>query len=413
MKKIVFFILLFMVVPRTINASPIIRECGTGEIEIDYQSTKGIIVVKRGTEPFLVHLEDDNASYYINEVNCENGNYVIYGYAHFHSADTYYDPLIIVLNDKGEQIHLISNDLGELEEVVEVLWFDNVYGVITEQISYEDDPQFLNSYVTLYDNNFNILEEYIFMEDFTESIIHESMLIINYNYDDEYDIGIKSNGEEVFTEQIFEFDSDYYGELYIPYINAAYINNEEQVNGITLVYPGIYDFSYNNQMYTFNIHPIVVGVTDKEVYDIPISINVSGGNVFLNGELYMNNTIIYKPGNYKLEIIGTNDYIKEIEFTIKAEIDGVINGHTYQDDLLINFNGEGYLNSNQVMSPLIIDKEGDYILRIIGDNGYSEEYNFSLNKTKSFDIVDFIQKIDIFIVVGVILAGVVIIKKSK
>mgnify|MGYP006883058754 CR=1 FL=1 len=413
MKKIVFFILMLFATPINISANPVIEECGSGEIEIDYKSTKGATVVKRGNNPFLVHLEHENGSYYVNGVICDSDTYVIYGYSHFNNSDTFYDPLLIVLNDKGEQLHIIHDDYGELEEIVDVVWFDNVFAVVTEQHSFVEDPEFLNTYVTLYDNDFNMLEEFIFMEEFTEVLVKESLLVINYDSDSEYDIGIKSNGEEVSIEQIFDFDSNYYDEIYIPYINTAYINNEPHINGIRLSYPGVYDLDYNNQLYNFSLHPIITGVSDKELYTEPIFINVSGGNVLLNGELYVNDTEVNEPGNYRLEIIGNNNYSQVIEFTIKADIDGVINGHIYSEEMLITFTGTGYLNSNQVTSPLIIEKEGEYVFRVIGTEGYSEEYTFEVSKEDNFDLVNFIQKIDVYIVVGVLIAGIIIIKKSK
>lgn len=414
MKKIVFFIVLcFSILPNRIQAKSIENVCQNGELEVIDDLQSGLSVVKRGPDPFITVLDGDGGSLYIKGFLCTDTNIALYGYSHFPGNETYYEGYVILLDNMGNELYRRVYDYGELEEVVDVVYFDYVYGIVVHQLSYTEEPEFMMSYVHILDSDFQDLSTYTYNKQIYKTETKGNVFALQFLLEDEFQVGILSNLEEVFPNQIFSFEDHYQEPLTIPYINSAYINGEEIVNGVTITYPGNYEYVYNDQVYHFVMEPIISGITDKEMYYEPVSIHVQEGNVLLNGEAYTNNTIISEPGFYYLEVLGAGDYRKELTFTVGSMIEGLVNGFEYEDPITVRFTGQGFLNSNQVTSPIIVDQQGDYVFRVLGENGYSEEYHFSISYEQKFDMIAFIQKIDIFIMVGVVIAGVVIIKKSK
>lgn len=414
MRKIVFFILLIIwVIPNNVNAKSVTNPCQSGEIEVSTNQTGGLNVVKRGPNPFISVIEGNEGKLYIRDFLCTDQNIILYGYTHIPENETYYEGYLIVLNETGKEIQRMVFDFGELEEVIEVVYFDHLYGVVINQLEYTQEPSFMMSYVFILDSEFKELSNYTYYEEIYEVEAKKTVLALRFLLQDQYDVGITSNLEEIYPNQVFDLEEVYQEPLIIPFINEAFINGVVYTNGVTISYPGNYELIYNKQIYHFVMEPNIIGVEDKGMYFEPVIIYVKEGNILLNGERYTNNTPITEPGYYQLIIEGASGYQKEISFTIGSMIQGLINGFEYQNPITISFTGQGFLNSNQVTSPIIIDQQGDYVFRVLGENGYSEEYHFNLNYEDKFDLVSFIQKIDIFIMVGVVITGVIIIKKSK
>lgn len=413
MKKIVFLFLLLFITPSSLEAKTLNTNCFNGEIEINDSYEEGISVLKRGPNPFLSILDEQDGYFHVRDMLCTDDIIVIYGYAHFDNNPTYYEGFMIALDASGNEIYRKVFDYGELEEVVNIVYFDYVFGLIIHQHEYTEDPEFMQSYILLLDSDFNQLKESYYNQEIISVFTKDNVMAVNFGYDTSFDIGIVSDLTEIYPDQIFTFEEHYYHPINIPFINEALINGEIVSNGVTLSYPGHYEFVYNKQKYEFTVHPTVTGVEDNNLYYEPVSIHVNEGNVFLNNELYINGTLVTAPGNYQLKVEGTGNYSYELTFAIGSTIQGVVNGVSYDEPITVSFTGQGYLNSNQVTSPIIVDQEGEYVLRVLGENGYSEEYHFSLNYETNFNLIEFIQKIDIFIMVGVVITGVVIIKKSK
>lgn len=411
MKRIVFFICLCFLTPTSINASTI-NDCNNGEIEVEKVDFE-LVVNKRGENPFLITIPRTNQSHYIFDTLCTEHGYILYGYVHVHRADTYYDSLIIELDKDGNIINTLVTDYGELEEIKNMYFYDNTYFVVTTQNEFSDDMDFMKTFITLYDLGFTEIGRYEFDEEVKEIEMNNGLLVVNFQWDHEYDIGVLSNTEIVYNNDYLGVEERYNGMCYIPFVNDAKVNGVSYENGFFTDYPGHYELKYNDQTYTFTVDPIVSGVEDLASYNEEVQIEVSKGYVLLNDEVYVNSEVIKDPGYYYLTIKGENEYQKEFSFTINSTIKGLINGHTYSDDLSVSFSGIGYLNGNQVTSPIIVDKEGDYVFRVVGLNGYSEEYFFNLTYQDAFDIVEFVQKADIYVLIVVVIGGVIIIKKSK
>ncbi len=411
MKRIVFLICLLCFTPFQIQANTV-KECDSGEIETTKVNDQ-LIINKRGENPFLKTIEVEGESYFINDIACINDSYVLYGYAHIRGASTYYDNLILVLNMDGDIEEKIITDYGELEEIKHIFFMDNTYIVFANQNEFDEQQDFMKTYISWYNINFELIKQETFDSEIRTIDVNDLLISMKLDTDSLYDVGILSNHEVLYKNHLLDLNETYIEEVYIPFLNSAYINNVKHDNGFYTNYPGYYEIIYNNIVYEFTVEPLIEGVEDNQTYDESIEINVSNGNVFLNDVLYSNNESISYPGNYVLDVYGSNDYHKQISFTINAKVNGVINNHIYEDQLSIEFTGTGYLNGNQVVSPIIVEKEGEYVFRVNGSNGYSEEYFFTVSNENEFNLIDFVQKIDIYIVIVVVIGGVIIIKKSK
>ena len=411
MKRIVFLICLLFMTPIQTSAD-IVEGCNNGEIEFT-RNQGDIIVNKRGENPFLKAIDIPGSSIRISNIVCHQDRYIMYGFVHTPSADTYYDSVIIELDVDGNITNTLIKDYGELEEVKHLFYVDNIYIVITEQSIENDDMTFNGNFITIYDHQYNeIMFEY-YEEEFKKLILKDNLLSINFEWDPFYDIGVLTDGTTIYNQDYLLIEEEYTNEVYVPFVNDAYINGVKHSNGFYTDYPGNYTLTYNDQTYTFKVNPSITGVEDKQTYKDEVKIQYSNGQVFVNDALYVSNESIREPGYYHVDVYGNNNYHKELSFTINADITGLINGQTYTEPISVTFTGQGYLNGNIVTSPLIVDTEGDYVFRVTGENGYSEEYFFDITYEDQFSVIEFVQKIDIYIIVVVVLGGVIVIKKSK
>jgi len=275
------------------------------------------------------------------------------------------------------------------------------------------DFEFITTFVKTYNPAYESLGFKEIDTEIVEIKEEDKVLLINYGYDDTYELGLKSDLVEMTSTDVFPINSQYEESFTLDFINEGTLNGSIVSNGMSINYPGNYVFIYNEQIYNFTVNPLITGIEHLSVYDDEVVIEVSAGNSILNNEIYLSGTPIVIPGNYVFEVTGHNDYSRVIEFTITPNVEGVINGHVYNDELTISFDGEGFLNNNYVTSPLVVSDNGEYNLRISGVNGYSETYEFSIVALESgFDITDFIKNIDIFILGIVIIGGVIILKKK-
>ncbi len=414
MKKIVFLFLIILCIgipTHPVNAQTKVFDCLEGELEVSFGGNS-VQVIKRGADPFIKTISDENF-YSINNALCTDEHVIIYGFSHTTDAPTYYDGLMIVFSSSGdvEMIKLI--DYEGLEEVKSLDYMDNTYMLHLELNTNDRDYLYLADYIISYNEDFEEVATHEFSQEIKRKLVKDNIYLLSFNYQGDYDYGILSNNEVLSNESLLSLESYYTSSVYIPFINQGFLNGETVENGILVTYPGNYSFSYNNQIYDFVLEPTISGVEDQTVYQESKSFEVSAGNVLVNNELYIQGSSIDFPGNYDVIIEGINGYTKELSFTISAQVEGVINNQDYNEDLAIVFLGTGYLNNNTVTSPLVISNPGEYVLRVVGQNGYSEVYEFTYTlEEKQFSLAGFIQNIDIFLLIITMIGGVVLLRKK-
>ena len=411
MKKIVFLIcLMFLVVPNHTKASDQ-YSCEDAYLLID--DINGLEITKVGLNPYSI-TRDEVTYYRVTMTKCESNHHYIYGYIHNDDSDTYYDGYLLVLNQNGEIIKEMIIDYENLEEVKDILLFNNMLIMhVRESENIDDEIVFKEDHVVAYDSNYEVINEMILSPEIRRFTASTELVLISQSHNGEYEIGIRSDFTILNQSETLEINDRYTGSVNVEFLNEGMLNNQPVSNGLTIDYPGIYQFIYNDQIYDFVVDPEINGVLDKQSYSNAVSIEFSNGNATLNNEPYMSGEIINEPGNYTLEINGVNNYKETITFKIVPEVTGVIDGHTYQDLVNITFKGEAYLNNNFVESPLLIEEPGEYILRVKGVNGYMDTYQFHIVEEETgLDMTDIVKNIDIFLIVIVVVSGIIILKKK-
>lgn len=131
----------------------------------------------------------------------------------------------------------------------------------------------------------------------------------------------------------------------------------------------------------FTVEPTIVGVADGQTYYDTIYPQINAENMTLNGEVY-NNEPIENCGNYELVINGVGGYIKTLNFVVETVVEGLEDEGTYIASVTPTFTkGSATLNGEEYLSGTTITTPGYNTLIITGEDGYSVEYNFTINET--------------------------------
>jgi hypothetical protein len=420
MKRIVFLLALLVLLQyQPIVAAPGEYNVDDFEIKIskEYEEGKEILVIQKiGNNPFLSSYNGNGAVHTVQNIVIIDGYFYLYGSLHLDGQPTYYDAFLLVLDVNGTIVDSKMYDFGFLEQIDGVYMVD---GILMLHISQHDDIDrdifFYKTYFVTISNSYDILDSVTYPTEILNIKVIDNNVLFSHENDDVYEGSINNLLEFTSKEDSLNVvDGDvFYNEVKIDFINTAYLNNEPVTNGVDIDYPGYYTIKYNNKDVSFVVKPIVTGIEDNKVYLSDVSINVSSGMVTLNGDAYLNESIINEPGNYTLIISGINGYEEVYNFTITADVSGIINDQEYEDSVVFYFKGEGYLNNQYVESPVEISNQGEYRFYVEGNDGYSETYDFKIVKNNDeFDVVSLIQKYDIVILVVTVIGSVIIIKKK-
>jgi hypothetical protein len=422
MKKAVFLFLLATIfifnVDNQVIGSEDIYQVNNNEIiitSIKEEGITGFTIEKAGVNPFFSTIIHDSEHYFITGVKQINDYFVVYGYGFTNNSDTEYDSLFFVFDSAGNTIFKDLRDYGSMETIKNIFYIDDVFIVYTESVNdINQTYEFNSNYFVSYDHSFNYLDSIEISPKIYKLDSNDMYILIGYD-NAEYDLAIRSDLSLIKKTDLLTLTE---GQIFIEsvtieFINGAIINNDFVENGVTIIYPGDYTLNYNNRIYNFTVVPVITGVIDNEIYTESIMPTISGGNVVLNNDIYVSNTEISNPGNYDFTVNGANNYVESLSFTITSNLDGIINNNSYLDPVTLDFNGDGYLNNQFIESPHEVIETGDYILKIRGENNYMETYYFSIEEDEvSTSFVDFIQRVDILVLVVVLISGGIILKKK-
>jgi hypothetical protein len=107
-------------------------------------------------------------------------------------------------------------------------------------------------------------------------------------------------------------------------------------------------------------------------------IDFANCTVTLNGEAVTNAIELTEVGNYSLVVEGENGYTKTINFAICAKTN-VENGGQYASGLVVNANGGSIeLNGEEFIDGTVLTEVGTYTLKISGENGHEENIIFNI-----------------------------------
>ncbi len=163
------------------------------------------------------------------------------------------------------------------------------------------------------------------------------------------------------------------------FLNGLPYQNEEEITSIgyyTLTVRGVNDYEKSIQ---FTLTPTISNLSENGEYTGSVQPIINKGEVFLDGNSFISETIISQVGNHTIEIVGLNDYCKRINFILHPEIDSITDGAEYIGSITPQFSdGTIYLNNEIFYSGDTIAQVGNHIISIHGVNGYSKELNFTL-----------------------------------
>lgn len=423
MKKIVFLFLLAISaifnLTNGVYGVEIVYEIDDYEIIIDRFTENGVTgftVEKTGVNPFVSTVINGTEHYYITGVSKIEEYYILYGYGFTSNSDTEYDSLFFILDNAGNVIKKDLRDYGFMEVIKEVYIIDNIFITYTEQTKDIDyNYEFKSNYFTTYDLNFNYTNSLEIGSKIKRIDSNDQYVLIGYDYYLDYDFAIRSDLTILECDTLLELNEGevFYDAVTIEFLNSATLNNSYVENGVFINYPGDYTLIYNDKIYNFVVEPTITGVEDNFIYKESVTPFISNGNVMLNNDIYISNTEIDGPGNYELIVTGSNNYVSTLSFTITSNLEGIINNNIYTDNVSFSFKGEGYLNNQFIESPFEVNETGEYILKIRGENNYLETYFFSIeDDIKETSFIDFVQRVDILVLVVVLISGGIILKKK-
>lgn len=384
--------------------------------DFDDERGSGFSVEKTGVNPFFATITSDSEHYNITDVKRFEEYFILYGYGFNEDRRTAYDSLIVVFDTEGNLVKKELRDFGDSETVKDIYFIDDILITYTEQtIDIGYNFEFSSNYFSSYDLDFNYIDSVEVGNKIRNIDINEFYILVGYESYQGYDIAIRSDlsfinkDEDIDIEEGTIFKSPFK----IEFLNTATLNNNPIDNGITIDYPGEYILVHNNKIYNFTYESTITGVENNAIYNESVTPIINCGNVILNNDIYITETEINSPGNYELIVLGANNYTDEVFFTITSNLTGIMNNNVYSEPVTLNFNGEGYLNNQYIESPFDIEEEGEYILKINGENNYLETYFFAIEETDdSTSFIDFIQRVDILVLVVVLISGGIILKKK-
>ncbi|PAT01524.1 hypothetical protein CI105_06470 [Candidatus Izimaplasma bacterium ZiA1] len=422
MKKTIFFIiLLFVAIPRVntyaaTNQYEYVFESYQINTEPFYENNKrGYTITRTGNQNYSKTVINSKINYTINGIINHKNNTIIYGYCVNDDTDTFYDVFYTVFDASGNIINDYTNDFNKQEEIIKFYTLGNDVFFYFNQASLDYEPITESFYVVKLDNQYGV-DDYIKIEGVVESSDNDEYLIkFNFEHLGNYDLGVTKNLKIIDETYTIDLNNrSNFEDVKILVLNPVTLNNEVIYDSILIDYPGHYEIMINNATHTFDVEALIEGVIANSIVKEPIIVTYNKGQVFLNDDLYLSGTIIEEPGFYQLIVNGINDYQKIIEFTIKPEVNGIINNTVYKEPITLDFNGEGYLNNQFIESGFYVENEGEYLLKIKGVNGYLENYYFQIiSEENQTSIMDIITKYDIYVLGTVVLIGIVILKKTK
>ena len=130
---------------------------------------------------------------------------------------------------------------------------------------------------------------------------------------------------------------------------------------------------------SFVVNLVTTELTNGAVYNPSLTPTFSGGTITLNGNPYLSGELIEIPGFYTLVVSGETGYSKTYYFNVEPEFVNVINGQTYYEPRVVaNSKGNVTLNGNPYVSNTILNTSGSYTLQIVGAGGYLRTINFTM-----------------------------------
>ncbi len=110
-----------------------------------------------------------------------------------------------------------------------------------------------------------------------------------------------------------------------------------------------------------------------------VNITIPGAELTIDGIVYISATDYYTVGLHYLRIVGKGGYEKEYTFTLTERINGLVSGQAYSSLELNCGHASLQLNGEPVDDLTDVNIVGNYTLVVVGTNGYTSEYRFTID----------------------------------
>ena len=135
--------------------------------------------------------------------------------------------------------------------------------------------------------------------------------------------------------------------------------------------------------YTITVTPVLNGVEDKGEYNEKVTITTNNGKIYIDGVLYSAGTAYKKVGNHTLTMTGTDGYEFSLTFTITPKVSGITEGGSYNNTAswIIPSDCTAKLDGVSVNVNSSTAKIGNHTIEISGVNGYQTTISFTVTET--------------------------------
>ena len=379
---------------------------------------QGILVTKGGMDPFETVISMESYDMHYNDVVSFQDGFIVYGYTSGGVNPRDYSGFFVWLDEDGEILMDLEEplDYGFQEDVRNIYNLNGSLVVEVQQTRFDGyELKVLNHVYLLFDQPNNLLREHIVEGQVKYVRIDGTRLLGSFSEADVFDFAFEASGDLRSKEDSLGIEDKgvYQGEVCLSLFNDAYLNGELLRGDTCIDAVGHHLLRVNDRTYTFIIEPTIQGVEEKVYYESVI-ISFPSGYATLNGDAYTSNEEIVDIGHYQFVLHGVNGYQKKVDFEIGAVVEGITNNTVYKNPVTISFTGQGYINNQYIESPITIESEGEYILKIKGEDGYLETYYFEIQKeVEKTSFIDFVQKVDVFVLGTLVVVGIVLIKRKK
>lgn len=312
-------------------------------------------------------------------------------YGTLESKDIYEtDAVLFIYDDSGGLKKTIIFEDNESESFVYMSSFgSNKYVLACEKYETSDTDStkhYLETVIIEYNSDFEIISQ-VSIPDFITGYMEINQLLL-VKTDKEKTIFLN---EDLTEAKDIGIEAAYLGYFSCQFEGTALINGVSYQT-IDITSPGIYDIDIIEleEVYSFTV------MVDADVYlDGMIQDNefieevkvYSLGDLYINDEPYSAGDTLDKPGNYTIKVLGTNGYLKTVDFCISPSVMFYDYNESIPMELeqsiskpiIVYSNGNSMTLNGDPYASRIIDNPGNYILEISGINGYTKHLNFHIN----------------------------------
>jgi len=234
-------------------------------------------------------------------------------------------------------------------------------------------PLFAKTVVQIYDLSGNFIMEKAYYDKCSGYNNHGGILILH-----------KYDGSETYINYMLKFitkpspGGEYQNVFTYQFQGEAYVNDTKKTS-IEITYPGNYNIKIVDGNYEFSftvvLNATIEGVEEDKVYTRPIQIDTVG-ELSLNGDVYIPGSVVERPGNYELQILGEGEYLRIVKFVIYPLIENVSDGMETIAGLRIFSNGEKMNLNGQNYDGDLIYAAGTYNLDVYGINNFKCTLDF-------------------------------------